>query len=280
MSTTTEKPAIGFLGLGDQGLPMATAIAEAGYPLHVWARRPNSLDALGNIAYVRHGGIKDLAAVCDIVALCVSTDEDVMHIVTCGLLDGIRPGSVVVNHGTGTPRNAVRLTETCARAGVDVLDAPVSGGRPAAQARTLTTMVGGPQPVAQRCEPLFGSFSRHVVYLGGPGSGQTAKLFNNALLMMNQANIADIVELAITLGMDPSALVDVLKLGSASSNALTLLNSMVTLDNVGHLSKVEALDMQLFDTAMTESGVRADSVTARGLAGASGLPALLRRLNP
>jgi 3-hydroxyisobutyrate dehydrogenase-like beta-hydroxyacid dehydrogenase len=141
-------------------------------------------------------------------------------------------------------------------------------------------MVGGPQPVAQRCEPLFGSFSRHVVYLGSPGSGQTAKLFNNALMMMNQANIADIVELAITLRVDPSSLVDVLKLGSASSNALTLLNSMVTLDNVDHLARIEALDMQLFDTAMTESGVNADFVTARGLAGASALPALLRRLNP
>jgi 3-hydroxyisobutyrate dehydrogenase-like beta-hydroxyacid dehydrogenase len=94
---------------------MATAIAEAGYPLHVWARRPGSLDAPGNVAHVRHG---------DIVALCVSTDEDVMQIVSGGLLDGIRPGSVIVNHGTGTPRNVVRLTETCARVGVDVLDAP------------------------------------------------------------------------------------------------------------------------------------------------------------
>lgn len=97
---------------------------------------------------------------------------------------------------------------------------------------------------------------------------------------MNQANIADIVELAIRLGMDPSSLVDVLKLGSASSSALTLLNSMVALDNVDHLARIEALDMQLFDTAMTESGVNADFVTARGLAGASGQPALLRRLNP
>jgi 3-hydroxyisobutyrate dehydrogenase-like beta-hydroxyacid dehydrogenase len=276
---TNTKPAIGFIGLGDQGLPMATAIAEAGYTLHVWARHPGSLDALGNVAHVRHDNSKDLAASCDIVALCVSTDEDVMQIVTGGLLDGLRLGSVIVNHGTGTPRNAVRLTETCARTGVDVLDAPVSGGRPAAQARTLTTMVGGLQLVAQRCEPLFGSFSRHVIYLGGPGSGQTAKLFNNALLMMNQANIADIVELAIQLGMDPSSLVNVLKLGSASSKALTLLNSMVTLDNVDHLSKVEELDMQLFDTAMTESGVNADFVTARGLVGARELPALLHRLN-
>ena len=85
---------------------MATAIAEAGYPLHVWARHPGSLDALGNVAHVRHDASPDLAASCNIVALCVSTDEDVMQIVTGGLLDGIRPGSVIVNHGTGTPRNA------------------------------------------------------------------------------------------------------------------------------------------------------------------------------
>jgi 3-hydroxyisobutyrate dehydrogenase-like beta-hydroxyacid dehydrogenase len=279
MNMTNTKPAIGFIGLGDQGLPMAIAIAEAGYPLHVWARRPSSLEALGNVAHIRHDTISVLAASCDIVALCVSTDEDVMQIVTGGLLDGMRLGSVLVNHGTGTPRNAVRLTEMCARAGVDVLDAPVAGGRPAAQERRLTTMVGGLQPVAQRCEPLFGSFSRHVLYLGGPGSGQTAKLFNNTLLFMNQANIADIVELAIQLRLDPSSLLDVLKLGSASSTALTLLNTMVRLDNVDHLSKVEELDMQLFDTAMTESGVNADAVTARGLVGARGLSELLHRLN-
>jgi 3-hydroxyisobutyrate dehydrogenase-like beta-hydroxyacid dehydrogenase len=54
MSTTTAQPAIGLIGLGDQGLPMATAIAEAGYPLHVWARHPGSLDALGNVAPVSH----------------------------------------------------------------------------------------------------------------------------------------------------------------------------------------------------------------------------------
>src|SRR5262249_47749984 len=105
MSTVTAQSAVGFIGLGDQGLPMAIAIAEAGYPLHVWARRPGSLDALGTVAHVCHDNIKDLAASCDIVALCVSTDEDVMQIVTGGLLDGLHPGSVLINHGTGTPRN-------------------------------------------------------------------------------------------------------------------------------------------------------------------------------
>ena len=74
------KPAVGWIGLGDQGLPMAVAIAEAGYSLHVWARRPASLDALAGAPHVRHGDAKDLAAACDIVGLCVSTDDDVLQI--------------------------------------------------------------------------------------------------------------------------------------------------------------------------------------------------------
>lgn len=258
---------------------MATAIAEAGFPLHAWARRSTSLDGLRGVPHVRHDSIQDLAAACDIVEFCVSTDEDVLQLVTGGLLEALRPGAVVVNHGTGLPTNAVRLTDVCAPAGVEVLDAPVSGGRPAAAERRLTTMVGGPRATADRCEPVFSSFSRHVVHLGGAGAGQTAKLFNNALLMMNQASIAAIVDLAVELGTDPARLVEVLKLGSASSAALTLLNTMVTPDNVEHLSGVEALDMELFDTAMRAAGVDPRAVTERGMAGARGLPRLLHQLN-
>ena len=245
---------------------MAVAIADAGYPLHVWARRPASIDALGHTPHVRHDDIEGLGASCDVVGLCVATDEDILQIVSGGLLDGLQPGSVVVNHGTGTPRNAVRLTETCATVGVDVVDAPVSGGRPAAETRTLTTVVGGPEPVARRCEPLFRSFARHVVYLDDAGAGQTAKLLNNALLMLNQQSILEMVELAVGLGLEPVRLVEVLKLGSANSNALGHLGSFITPGNVEHLSGVEALDMELFATAVRDAGVDAEAITARGLA--------------
>lgn len=268
---------MGFIGLGDQGLPMATAIAEAGFPLHVWGRRPASLDGLGQVPHQRHDTIGELAAACDIVCLCVRTDDDVLELAD-RLLEGLRPGTVVVNHGTGLPGNAVRLTELCAKGDVEVLDAPVSGGRPAAEERRLTTMVGGPQSALDRCTPVFQSFSRHVVHLGEAGTGQTAKLFNNALLMMNQAAIGEIVHLATELELDVGRLVEVLKLGSAASAALSLLNTMVRPDNVAHLSGVEALDMELFDQAMREAGIDSTAVTERGLAGAHGLTQLLHRL--
>ncbi|GHF19038.1 hypothetical protein GCM10014715_87330 [Streptomyces spiralis] len=278
--TATQTPAgpvVGFIGLGDQGLPMATAIAEAGFPLHTWARRPASLGGLDGVPHERHTTAAGLAAACDIVCLCVSTDDDVLQL--AGRLgEGLRRGAVVVNHGTGLPGNAVRLTEICAEAGAEALDAPVSGGRPAAEERRLTTMVGGPRQAVERCRPVFEAFSRHVVHLGAAGSGQMAKLFNNALLAMNQAAVEEIAGLADELKLDLPRLVEVWKLGSASSAALSLLNTMVRPDNVGHLSGVEALDMELFDRALREAGVDATAVTARGLTGARGLPKLVHRL--
>lgn len=114
---------------------------------------------------------------------------------------------------------------------------------------------------------------------GGVGEGQLAKLFNNALLMMNQASIADIVELGRRAGLDPFALVEGLKLVSATSAALTLLNTMVRPDTVKHLSRVEELDMGLFQEAMTDAGIEASQATARGLSGADRLPELIRQLN-
>lgn len=279
-STEAGKPAVGWIGLGDQGLPMATAVAESGFPLHAWARRSSSLDGLADVAHVRHSGVTALAAASDVVALCVGTDDDVLNLITGGLLDGLRPGSIVVNHGTGTPANAARFTVACSAVGVEVLDAPVSGGRPAAVERRLTTMIGGPQSAADRARPVFESFSRHIVHLGGAGSGQTAKLFNNALMITNQAAIADIFELAAAVGMDPVCLFEVLEVGSAASTVLSLFNTMVTTDTVEHLSKVEALDMDLFEIAMREGGVDASALTARGRSGARRLPDVVRLLNP
>jgi len=127
---------------------------------------------------------------------------------------------------------------------------------------------------------VFLTFAAHVVRLGGTGAGQTAKLLNNALLMMNQAAIADIVQQADCVGLEPITLVEALKLGSASSRALTLLNTMVTPDTVDHLAEVEALDMRLFDTAMRDNGIDATAITERGLDGARRLSGLIGRLNP
>lgn len=278
-NSSASHPTVGFLGLGDQGLPMATAIAEAGFELHVWARRTASLERLGDAPHIAQPSPETLAAATDIVSLCVATDDDVLTL-TKQMLPSLRPGTVLINHGTGTPGNAQRLTELFANRGVDVLDAPVSGGRTAAEERRLTTLVGGSEDALRRVEPVLRSFATNIVHLGGSGAGQLAKLFNNALLMMNQASIADTLELAVSAGADAVRLVEALKLGSANSAALGLFNTMITVDTVEHLSEVQAIDMAIFDQALRETGADPTETTARGLSGASRLRQVIDQLNP
>ena len=280
MSGAITSPVVGFIGFGDQGLPMAVAIAQAGYELHAWARRPSSLDVLGQTPHTRHADLGELAAACDLVAICVSTDDDVVSLLSSGLLAGLRRGAIAVNHGTGTPGNARRIADMCKSRGFEALDAPVSGGRPAAEQRTLTTLVGGREDVFERSRPVFESFSAHVIRCGDAGAGQTVKIFNNTLLMMNQASIYEIVELAVKLDIDPVRLVDALKLGSGSSRGMELLNTMITPETVDHLTEMVEIDMEVFETAMKDAGLDADSVTARGKTGARNLHALVQRLNP
>ncbi len=103
-----------------------------------------------------------------------------------------------------------------------------------------------------------------MVHLDATGTGQTAKLFNNALLMMNQAAIAESVKFVLGAGMEPLRLFEALKLGSAASRALTLLNTMLTPDTVGHLSAVEAEDMHSVQAAIRSTSVTPSAQRSRG----------------
>lgn len=135
--------AVGFIGLGDQGAPMARAVGDA-HDLHVWARRPESLRALNTTGFTVADSVAGLAGAVDVLLLCLRDDDDILDLLEHRqLLNGLRPGSVVANHGTGDPGVNETIAERFAAHGVAYLDAPVSGGGPGARARTLTTFVGG-----------------------------------------------------------------------------------------------------------------------------------------
>ena len=263
---------IGWIGLGDQGAPMARAIAEAGFELHVWVRRAASLEALAGVPYVVHDTLADLGSSIDALGLCLRVDADIDDVLlTGGLLDALRPGTVVVNHGTGLPELARTLTARAAVRGVAVLDAPVSGGRPGAEARTLTTIVGGDAGVVERMRPVFDSFSATVVHMGDAGAGQIGKLINNALLMMNQQNVQLVLRLARELQLDTGALIGLLLSGTGSSFALQALGGAVTVENAPHLSALQVIDMELFDQAVASLGVSTPVISARAMQGAEDL---------
>ena len=279
MPEAIARPVIGFIGLGDQGLPMATAIAESGFDLHTWARRPRSTETPGEAPQIADPTPRALASACDIVEVCVSTDKDVITLLEDGLLDGLRPGTVFVNHGTGTPKNAREIARLCGLRGVGALDAPVSGGRPAGVRRGVRPRVGGPPAPAERCRAVFDSFSTHVVHLGDTGAGQTTKILNNTLRMMNQASIYEITQLAEKLEVDPIRLIDALKLGSGASRAMELLGTMINPETVDHLTKLVDIDMDVFDNAMQDANINAAKVSARARTGVKNLNALAHRLS-
>jgi 3-hydroxyisobutyrate dehydrogenase-like beta-hydroxyacid dehydrogenase len=275
MPESNDKPAVGWIGLGDQGTPMAQAIADNGYPLHVWARHPESLKALDGHAFIPHTSVAEMAAVSDVVGLCLRQDSDNVQVATDGgLLAAMRRGTVLVNHGTGLPQEARHLTELAAPYGVAVVDAPVAGGHAASYARQLTTIVGGDADVVHRLTPLFQTFSKTVIHIGEAGSGQYGKLFNNILMMMNHKNALDVLRLANGLDLPSPAMLQVLLSGSASSYALQAIGPSITASNVHHLVPLELIDVELFSGAVAALGDVARPVIDRATAGAEELDQL------
>jgi 3-hydroxyisobutyrate dehydrogenase-like beta-hydroxyacid dehydrogenase len=270
---------VGFIGLGDQGAPMARAIADDGWPLRVWARRPASLDAMAGAAFVACDTIAELAATSDIVGLCLRSDADAREVLT-GLLPSLAPGAIVANHGTGSPDLCPDLEALGRAHGVAVLDAPVSGGSQRARARSLTTMVAGDKPAAMSARPVFESFSGLVTYLGPAGSAQLAKLLNNVLFAANLKNARDALAVGDRLGMDAAALAEILQASSGASFGLEALTRHIQPGLVDHYRDILGKDLGHFQDAARARGVSAAGVEQAARDGVAGIGEAIRLLAP
>ncbi|MFB4298605.1 NAD(P)-dependent oxidoreductase [Actinomadura sp. NTSP31] len=223
--TSGRGPRVGFIGLGSQGGPMARRIAGAGFPVTLWARRAETLAPFAGTGARTAASPADLAAASDLACVCVVDDAGVEQVVAGpgGLLEGMRSGGTIAVHSTVHPDTCRRLAETAAARGVALVDAPVSGGGPAAEAGRLLVMVGGDDAAAERCRPVFQTYGDPVVHLGPVGSGQRAKLVNNLLLAANLAVAESAFALARRIDVDPVRLSTVLANGSGASFGAGLL---------------------------------------------------------
>jgi 3-hydroxyisobutyrate dehydrogenase len=218
---------VGFIGLGSQGGPMARRIVEGGYPLTLWARRPESVEPFGDTAATVVGTPAEVGAASDVVGICVVADADVEDVVLRpeGVLAGMARGGVVAVHSTIHPDTCRRLAEQAAGRGVAVVDAPVSGGGPAASEGKLLIMAGGDAEHVDRCRPVFATFGDPVVHLGPLGSGQMAKLLNNLVFTAQITVALDTFSFADRLGVDRAALAQVLAHGSGGSRVAAILSA-------------------------------------------------------
>lgn len=215
--TKTER--IGFIGLGIMGQGMARNLLQAGFELSVWNRTPERMRPLEEEGARAEADAAALSAACDIVVLCVSDTPDVEEVLTGpkGVLEGARPGTLVVDTSTISPEATRRLAEKLRGEGVHLLDAPVSGGSEGAAAGTLSIMVGGNREDFQRALPVLQAMGRTITHVGDQGAGQTAKLVNQILVVVNMLGVAEALQFAEAGGLDLEKTLEAVSGGAAGS---------------------------------------------------------------
>jgi len=216
---------IGFIGLGVMGKPMAINLLKAGYPLTVWNRTRSKMDELIAMGAYGASSPKEVAERSDVVITMVTDSPDVEEVILGpnGVIHGARPGLIVIDMSTISPKVTRRIAEELSKKGVKMLDAPVSGGEKGAREATLSIMVGGPREVFEECLPIFEVLGKKITYMGPTGMGQTAKLCNQVICALNIQAVCEGLMLGARAGLDLRKLLEAVSAGAASSWMLTNL---------------------------------------------------------
>lgn len=216
---------VGFVGLGAMGRPMAMHLLRAGHRLAVWARRPEAAAPLLAAGAIACADAADVARRSEVVFTIVTGSADVESVAlgADGLGEGLAVGSILVDMSTIAPETARSLARRLSRQGVDMLDAPVSGGEQGAIAATLAIMVGGKAAVLDRVRPLLECLGRTIVHVGDNGAGQVAKACNQMVMVGAIQAVAEALHLAAAAGADPARVRQALGGGSAASRVLEVM---------------------------------------------------------
>jgi 2-hydroxy-3-oxopropionate reductase len=215
---------VGFIGLGAMGRHMALHLQKGGHQLGVWARRAESAAALVAIGATRHDTPAALAAASDVVFTMVTASSDFEQVVlgASGIFQGAKPGLVLVDMETISPAVARAVAQQLTAKGIEMLDAPVSGGPMGAEQATLSIMVGGKPEVFERIKPLFACMGKTITRVGDIGAGQVTKACNQLALLVAAQGVAESLHLAARLGADPAKVREVLMGGVAASRVMEL----------------------------------------------------------
>jgi 2-hydroxy-3-oxopropionate reductase len=249
---------VGVVGTGIMGAPMARNLLRAGHVVTVHNRTPARLAPLLEAGATPAASPREVAAVADAVVISVPDTPDVEAVVAGpdGILAASRSGLLVIDTSTITPRTARALAERAAAAGVDMLDAPVSGGERGAIDGTLSIMVGGGRAAFERAAPVFAAIGKTATYMGEAGQGQTTKLVNQVVGAATLAAVAEGIALGARAGLDPAALIEAIGGGAASSWMWTNLGPRMQRRDFapGFMVKLQQKDLRLALAAAADVG--------------------------
>jgi 2-hydroxy-3-oxopropionate reductase len=213
---------VGFIGLGIMGAPMARHVLDAGFPLIVHSRNPGPVDELVEAGARRAGSPAEVARASDVVITMLPDTPDVQHVVLGedGVASGAAAGALVIDMSTIDPGPTRAIAEALATKGVQMLDAPVSGGERGAIEGTLSIMVGGSEQAFARGTPILEAMGGNIVHVGSTGAGQVAKACNQLVVAATIEAVAEALVLAERSGVDAAKVREALLGGFAGSKIL------------------------------------------------------------
>ncbi|MDD3916853.1 MAG: NAD(P)-dependent oxidoreductase [Synergistaceae bacterium] len=233
MKLVKGKSTVGFIGLGVMGHSMAGHVLRGGFDVLVYNRsKQKTLDLLTQGA-VWKDDIFSLAEKSDVVITMVGYPKDVeeVYLGERGIVAAARPGTVLIDMTTSSPKLAERIASAAAEKGLFSLDAPVSGGDKGAREATLSIMVGGEETVFEDMLPLFQLMGKNIVLQGGPGSGQHTKMANQIAIASNMMGVCEALAYAKKSGLDTGRVLSSISGGAAGSWSLSNLAPRILAGN-------------------------------------------------
>jgi len=210
---------VGYIGLGNMGKNMATNLLKAKVPLTVYDLRPEPVAELVALGASGAESPEAVARASEAVLTCLPKPSDVEEVVLGekGVLSGAAQGSLIVDMSTNSPPVIQRIAAAAAQKGVEVMDAPVVGGRRGARLGTLGIMVGGSAQGFERCRPVLEAMGKHIYHVGPVGMGNMAKLSNNLVALTNCLVAMEGMVVGARAGLDVQKLYDIMHNGSGNS---------------------------------------------------------------
>jgi len=242
------KKKIGFIGLGIMGKPMAVNLLKAGYSLTVYDIRPEPVKEVVAAGAQEGKSSKDVAGRSEVVITMLPNSPEVKEAVLGedGVLDGAKAGTILIDMSSIAPLVSKEVCGKLVEKGVEMLDAPVSGGEPKAIDGTLSIMVGGKKKVFEEVEDILKVMGASAVLVGDIGSGNTTKLANQIIVALNIAAMSEAMVLATKGGVDPEKVYKAIRGGLAGS---TVLDAKVPLALEGNFKPGFRIELHIKDLA-------------------------------
>jgi 2-hydroxy-3-oxopropionate reductase len=240
---------VGFIGLGIMGRPMAKNVLSKGFPLAVYNRSAAAVEELAKLGARACQCAREVAEQAEVILTCLPDSPDVEQVIlgANGVLEGARRGSIIADMSTISPQVSIHLAEAAAAKGVQMLDAPVSGGDKGAIAGTLSIMVGGDKAAFDQCLEIFQAMGSKIVHVGKIGAGGYTKLANQIMVALQLEAMAEGLVLGAKAGVDPALMVEAIGAGLARCGVLEVRAPTVLEGNFdpGFMIRLHLKDLRL-----------------------------------